>query len=87
MDSRAVFFVRFDGSVYGCVARLGQSLDFDRDFLDRCVFVACNLAVDGVPRVANPADDFYILSDYLDSDDLDGIYCDTGIVAENVARA
>ena len=79
--------MRFDGSLYGRFARFGEIGDFDRDFLDRRVFVACGMAVDGVPCKSYAGSNFYILSYFLVVDDGHGVCCNTNIVKENVTQA
>ena len=86
MAVRALFPVRFDGSLHGRFARVGEIVDFDRDFLDRRVFVAYGVAVDGVPSIANAGNDFRVLSDYLDCYQHSGVYRDTAVLAENFAK-
>ena len=77
MAVRTLFPVWFDGSLHGRVARFGKIVDFDRDFLDRRVFVACGVVVDGVSSIANAGNHFRVLSDYLDRDQHSGVYRDT----------
>ena len=48
------------------------------------MFVACGVDLDGVSYVSNVGNDIYFLSDYVDSDNGDGIYHHTSVVEKNI---
>ena len=84
MDYRcAVFLIRLDGRLFGGAARFGEIPAVNDYFANRDLPTSCGVAARFLPDESHPADDFHLLSNYLDIDGLCGFYRHSNFTQEN----
>ena len=71
---RSLLFMWADGRLFGGAARLREILVFHGDIVDRLLFIACGVAVAGVPSKPDAVDDLYLLSYNVATDGIDKFY-------------
>ena len=71
---RALFPIRFNGRLFGGAERFRKILAFDDYFADRDLPTSCGVAAGFLPDESDVADDFHLLSYYLDLDGCGELY-------------